>query len=143
MKAFLILASLAVSSLASAAEPTAHFKCNTVEAIETRGHRGVTYFFFSVSKLHEGKPAYQTTDDNSDAPVKMVPESSVLMLNDNWGIRRNKDGLLLDSDGDGIQFTKVQLYADSNYSSGYARVEFSDGTKAIYTKVSCQIRVRK
>ena len=46
-------------------------------------------------------------------------------------------------DGDGIQFTDVQLYADAGYRTGYARVKFTDGTKSIYTKVSCQILIRK
>lgn len=142
MKTLFLLAALSLPTLGSAAE-VSHFKCVTEDAIEFRGHRGPTHFFFSVSNLERGKPSYRTSDENSDAPVKMVPENSVLMLNDNWGIKRNAKGLLLDSDGDGFQFTNVQLYADSDYSAGYARVTYTDGTKAIYTKVSCQIRVRK
>lgn len=122
------------------------FKCKTTDAIDTRNHRGVTRFSFSVKNLEQGKIGYVESEDPNGVtgPVTMVPENSALMLNDNYGINRSREkDLLLDSDGDGVQFTLARLYANANYRNGYAQVKYSDGQPGVYTKVTCQTKESK
>ena len=136
-----LLLSIFLAGVASAASHSIHdFSCRTETQIDRTAK--TTRFSFSVENLTQGKISYHTDDDSSDEPVKMVPADSSLMLNDNWGIRRTKDGIKMDSDGDGFQFTNVVLYENSDFRAGYAKIEFSDTTKPRYSKVTCKVTER-
>lgn len=137
MKTFFTLATLLLAGSASAASAIHEFRCVTDKAIETRGHRGPTKFAFAVQGLERGKVRYVETDDGE--PVRMAPRNSTLALNDNYGIRRTRDGILLESDAAGCQLNTVVLYERAGYRRGYARTKDIGCGKDDYSTVTCEV----
>lgn len=137
MNNFLLLTMILTGS-ASAAPVTHEIRCVTDKAIETRGHRGPTKFAFEVRGLERGKVSY--VDNDEGEPVRMVPANSTLDLNDNYGIKRTRDGIMLDSDSAGCQLNTVMLYERTGYRRGYARTKDIGCGKDEYTTVTCSVR---
>ena len=116
------------------------FQCRTNDIIESSSP---TTFSFSVEGLGSGNVSYYTSDPKSYEPVNMIPKKSILNLNDNFTIKKNSEGLLLNSDGDGCQWVDVQIYQNSKYKSGYARVKDTGcGAKSAYSTISCRVTER-
>jgi hypothetical protein len=135
----IIIAFFGLSSLTALSAPSVtRFTCITDDVIEGKKP---TKFEFSVTGLGTKEVNYYTGKDEEN-PFKMHPKNSVLMLNDNFGILENSKGLVLDSDGDGCQFTQVVIYSDSNYTRGYAKVDGSGGCGAgnYYSKLTCSLQ---
>lgn len=120
------------------------FQCATTNVVEGQHP---TQFFFYVKNLNVGKRLeYYFPDENDmEYPVKMVPENSVLMLNENHSLSLIEKGLLLESDGDGCQLTDVLLYKNTNYTRGYASVKPIGGCGAepVYSTVACKVTTIK
>lgn len=140
MKTFFTFATLLLATTASAAPETHEIRCVTDKAIETRGHRGPTKFAFVVQGLERGKVSFVESEDGE--PVTMVPAHSTLDLNDNYGIKRTRDGILLDSDSAGCQLNTVVLFERADYKRGYARTKDIGCGKNDYTTVTCSVRQR-
>lgn len=134
--------SIALTSWALAQSVT-QFDCATTKKIEGQSP---SRFSFSVLNLEKGPVDYQIESEAEDAPVKMTPEDSILDLNENFTIGSGSRGLRLTSDGDGCQFTEVLLYKNSDYKSGYVKIEDggcgAEGVPA-YSTVSCKVKSLK
>ena len=105
----------------SAESDVTKFECATAKVIE--GKKQST-FSFKVSNLNSpGEQVGYWTKDDDQEPVKMSPKNSIMDLNDNWTIRMEDKGLTLTSDGDGCQFTTVQLYKDAKFKIGYVAIK--------------------
>lgn len=142
MKTTIVLTSLFLAGTASAASIVHDLSCVTAEAIESRGHRGTTKFAFSVANLERGKVRFELAEDEEN-PVKMRPENSILFLNDNYGISRKGETVVLEADAAGCQLTTVVLYGRSGYTRGYARTKDIGCGKDAYTAISCSVRERE
>lgn len=130
--ALALLATL--SAIPAMASNQINFSCKTDKVIEDEKP---TKIKFSVTNL--GKKNVEYVDANEDGtPVIMIPNNSVLMLNDNYGIKMQDGNLVMDSDGDGCQFTTFVLYKDAEFKKGYVRVKDGGcGATPVYSTVTC------
>lgn len=142
MKTLFLLSLSFLPAAAHAARAVHDVSCTTEKQIESRGHRGPTKFSFSVVNLERGKVAYQDENESGE-PVKMKPENSTLDLNDNYGIKRVGDTIVLESDSAGCQLNTVVLYERAGYTRGYARTKDIGCGKNDYTSVICTVRERE
>ncbi len=137
----LILAGMAMSVSAFAALPAnvTTFRCVTDSVIEGKAP---TTLEFMVENLGQKAATYYTVDPDSWEPVQMNPQDSVLMLNENWTFAQKSDRLHATSDGDGCQWTDLELFQNSGYTRGYVRVTDGGGcgAKSVFSLVRCSVK---
>lgn len=138
MKKTLVLIGMFFSVSAVAKTDITSFRCVTDKVIEGTEP---TVIEFQVQQLGTKDATYYTVDPDSYEPVKMTPEYSTLMLNENWSLSQEADRLAMSSDGDGCQWTDFVLYKNAGYKRGWARVrDLGCGASPSYSTVTCKVK---
>ncbi|MGZ3651508.1 MAG: hypothetical protein ACXVB9_10210 [Bdellovibrionota bacterium] len=145
MKTLTFIAALLAAPLAANAAAVTEIHCKTEKVIEDRS-KEKTEITMRVENLESGKIGWGVVGDDDENPIKMIPKDSVLDINDNLEMSRDKDGnLRIRADGDGETSTEVLIYKDKDFHAGYASVKFNDGNgpkgaKGVYSPISCTVK---